>query len=156
MSCCAVLRWALISVISVLRGSTAWSANQYWDSNGTAAGAGVTPTGTWGSANFWNEDFAGTSATTGYTSGSIATFAAGTDATAAYTVTVSGTQTVSGLTFEEGTVTLSGGTLSLSGAVIADTTGSAKINSVISGSGSLIKSNSGTLTLAGSNNFFAQ
>ena len=35
------------------------NAQLYWDSNGTTAGAGATPTGTWGTSNFWNTDSLG-------------------------------------------------------------------------------------------------
>jgi hypothetical protein len=40
---------------------TAHSANLYWDSNGSTAGAGATPTGTWGTNSFWNTTNNGTS-----------------------------------------------------------------------------------------------
>jgi fibronectin-binding autotransporter adhesin len=83
----------------------------WWDSDGATAGAGgATPTGTWGSDSFWSTSADGDVATAGWTQGRAATFSAGTDATGAYTVTVSGTQDIGGLTFEEGDVTLSGGT----------------------------------------------
>ena len=39
----------------------------YWDANGTSAGAGATPTGTWGTSSYWNSD------PTGGTSGSFVT-----------------------------------------------------------------------------------
>ena len=85
----------------------------YWDGNSTTAGAGATPTGTWGTSAFWNTDSAGGAGTfstvTAITDD--LTFSAGTDATGSYTVTVSGTQGAKSLTFEEGgTITLSGGT----------------------------------------------
>src|SRR5205823_424900 len=99
---------------------TARAATQYWDGNGATAGAGTTPTGTWGTSNFWSTSSAGTVATTAWTSGNTAVFSAGTDATATYTVTVSVTQTAGAINFEEGTVTLSSGTLTLNGAAAID------------------------------------
>ena len=32
----------------------------YWDSNGATVGAGATPTGNWGTSNFWSTSSAGT------------------------------------------------------------------------------------------------
>src|SRR5215831_3928938 len=87
----------------------------YWDINGSAAGAssGNTAAGTWGSGSFWNSNPNGTGATAAWQTGQRAVFSAGTNATGAYTVTVSGNQAVSGILFEDGTVTLTGGTLTL-------------------------------------------
>jgi autotransporter-associated beta strand protein len=82
----------------------------YWDLNGSTPGAGgATPTGTWDASAYWN-DAAGTGTAASWSAGRTAAFAAGTDATGSYTVTVSGSQDIGGLTFEEGDVTLSGGT----------------------------------------------
>ena len=64
----------------------------------------------------WSTDLSGSLTPGLWSTGSTADFAAGTSVTGAYTVTVSGTQTTSGVIFEEGTVTLSGGTISLTGA----------------------------------------
>ena len=77
----------------------------YWDANGTTAGAGSTPTGTWGTDSFWNTDSAGGSGTfvSSLTSSDDAYFSAGPSATSgnsAYTVTVSGTQSANGLVFQ--------------------------------------------------------
>jgi fibronectin-binding autotransporter adhesin len=90
----------------------------YWDLNGATAGAGgATPTGTWNTATAnWTTNTLGTAATTTYTSGGNAVFSAGSDATGAYTVTISGTQNVNNITVEEGSPTLSGGTLNFSAA----------------------------------------
>ncbi len=84
----------------------------YWDLDGTTAGAGsATPAGTWNAANpFWNAVADGSGSVGTWTAGRTATFAAGTDATGTYTVAVDGTKDIGGLNFEEGTVTLSGGT----------------------------------------------
>jgi autotransporter-associated beta strand protein len=90
------------------------SAAVWWDTNGNAAGAGAggTATGTWDgtTANF-NTSSAGTNATVVYGADNNVRFAAGTDATGAYTVTVSGTRNVNPLGIEEGDITFTGGTL---------------------------------------------
>jgi autotransporter-associated beta strand protein len=90
----------------------------YWDSNGTTAGAGATPNGTWGVNSFWNTTAAGTAGTfsTGMTQADQGFFSAGTDAINPYTVTVSGTQATGNLQFQEGTPTLTGGTIALGAA----------------------------------------
>ena len=94
----------------------------YWDINGKTVGAGgASPSQTWSSTTkYWNTNAAGTTtAPAAWKSGSFAIFSAGTDATGAYTVTVSGTQTVAGITIAEGSPVFSGGTLSLKGAAPA-------------------------------------
>src|ERR1051325_7384049 len=66
----------------------------FWDTNGATAGSsgGTTATGTWNQNTTANW---------------------GTNATGTYTVTVSTVSGVRGITFEEGTVTLSGSTITL-------------------------------------------
>jgi len=105
----------------------AQAANLYWDSNGTTTGAGVTPTGTWGTSAFWSTSSAGTAtpANTPTTSTDVLCFCAGTTAINAYTITVSGTQEAKLLTLEEGTPTFTGGTINLGaggGITLATTT----------------------------------
>src|SRR5580693_3380620 len=79
-----VLYWlACLSVGLALLPATASATTYYWDGNGTTAGAGTTPTGTWGSSNFWNTISSGGSGgsfATTLTSSDTATFSAGTDA----------------------------------------------------------------------------
>ena len=83
----------------------------WWDSDGNTAGAGgTTPTGTWGTDSFWSPSADGDATTAAWVAGGTAIFSAGTDATGSFTVTVDGTQDLGGLFFEEGDVTLSGGT----------------------------------------------
>jgi autotransporter-associated beta strand protein len=84
----------------------------YWDLNGNGAGpGGATPAGTWNAANTnWNPAAEGTGSTVAWLPDFTAVFAAGTDATGTYTVTVDGMQDIGGLAFEEGTVTLTPGT----------------------------------------------
>lgn len=71
---------ALATVFQYTVGST---TDLYWDSNGATAGAGTTPTGTWGTSTFWSTVFDGTAATAAWTCGRNAVFTAGTDATSA-------------------------------------------------------------------------
>ena len=101
---------ALATVHQYTVGST---TDLYWDSNGTTAGAGATPTGTWGTSTFWSTVFDGTAATAAWTSGLNAVFSAGADATGTYTVTLGAAQTASGVTVEEGTVSLAGSALTV-------------------------------------------
>jgi autotransporter-associated beta strand protein len=82
----------------------------YWDRNDTAAGAGNPADGTWdAAATNWNPLADGTGAVTAWSAGQKAVFAAGADATDPYTVTVEGTQNISGINFEDGTPTLANG-----------------------------------------------
>jgi len=100
--------------------ATAASAQTlYWDTNGKTAGAGGSaPAGTWTTSNSnknWNTTAAGTTTNPqAWTSGADAVFSAGTDASGAYTVTVSGTQDVSSITVQEGSPTLGTGTINFS------------------------------------------
>ena len=131
------------------------AALSYWDGNGTSAGAGTTPTGTWGSSNFWSATSGGTSVPAAWTSGNTAVFSAGNDASGSFVVTVSGTQTAAGITHEEGTVTLSGGAITLNGAGAIDVLPSRQltISTPLGGSVGLTKGQSGTLILSGINGY---
>jgi autotransporter-associated beta strand protein len=131
----------------------------YWDANGGAIGAGgPAPTGTWGVDPFWNTNVLGlsTGPTLGWDSTQAAIFSAGVDATGTFTVNVSGTQTAAYITFEEGHVTLSGGSLVLSdagGPINVALLATATINSVLAGVTGLTKGDCGTLTLTGLNTY---
>ncbi|MCP5556343.1 MAG: immunoglobulin domain-containing protein [Verrucomicrobiaceae bacterium] len=128
----------------------------YWDANGLTAGAGgATPTGTWGTDLYWSSSASGDLATTAFTPGNEAVFAAGTDATGTYTVTLSATQDVSGVVFEEGNVTLTGAALNFNDAspVVNVASTASTIDSIITGSTGLLKQGSGTLNLRGLNTF---
>ena len=104
---------AIIVSLVVVRGLHA--TNYYWDSNGATVGAGVTPTGTWGTDPFWSTNSSGTSATSNYTTttADALKFSAGTDTTGPYTVTLNGTQSAGAVVAQTGNLTLSGGTLVL-------------------------------------------
>ena len=95
------------------RGTVAANTNwgSYWDLNAATAGAGSAPGGTWNStATNWSSNANGTVAT-GPWAEQTAIFSAGSDATGAYTVSVSGTQMVANLLVQEGTATFTGGRL---------------------------------------------
>src|SRR5947207_15117911 len=89
------------------------AADIYWDINGTTAGAtndgGGVASGTWNGTNTnWTTDATGASATQAFVTGDNVSFSAGTNATGASAISVSGTQTVGNFTVEEGTVVISG------------------------------------------------
>jgi autotransporter-associated beta strand protein len=151
--------------------SPALGALAYWDTNETAVGA-VTPAatpanGTWGVNSFWNPVDIGTGTPVAWNDGDTAVFSAGTGAsgglaTGANAITVSGTQTAAQLTFEEGTNTLSGGTIVLQGAGAAagviqlGTTFTQVINSTITGANGITFTRttlSGGVTLNAANTF---
>jgi len=152
---CALAVLALVAVQPVQ------AATVYWDINGATAGAGgLAPAGTWDGVNtYWNGTANGTGVPAAWAPGDTAVFAAGGDATGIYTVTVSGTQDIGGLTFEEGTVTLSGGTaLRLVSNSIVDVAPAltATVSTVISQDAlvrSLTKNSAGTLILSGVNSY---
>jgi autotransporter-associated beta strand protein len=108
-----VLTAAVVPVLGLSFVPTAQAATKYWDRTDGTAGAGAPPsTGTWDTTSSnWNLNPDGSGANTTWTAGDTAVFSAGSDATGAYTVTVSGTQTAAGVTVKDGTVTLSGGTV---------------------------------------------
>lgn len=129
------------------------AATVYWDVNGSTAGASDTSgaTGTWDATNaFWN-NAAGTGAGAAWNTGDIAVFSAGNNATGASAITISGTQRIGGLVFEEGAVSLAGGTLDLTqNAIIHVASGlTATLSSDLTGAFSLTKTGAGTLDYQG-------
>jgi autotransporter-associated beta strand protein len=151
----AILALTVGAIFSIL--SPASAANLYWDSNGTTAGAGGTPTGTWGVDNFWNTDSTGANLGA-FQIGTLSTddlfFSAGSDAINAYIISLNAsTQNARLITFEDGTATLNNGTLSLGNGggitVTSNTVTGATISSnlTISGSQTFNVAASRTLTL---------
>jgi len=116
------------SIAALLAAPVARAATLYWDENSTTAGAGATPTGTWGVDNAWNTDPLGTgTGTFQITTASTDNlqFVAGPAATSgnnAYVITVSGSQAANSITvlspgnatFSSGTIFLGAGGLSVS------------------------------------------
>lgn len=127
------------------------AATLTWDAN-LITNQAQDGSGTWDavSTNWWDgvENTNWTSANPDQ-----AVFGAGSGA--AGTVTVSGTQTVGGITFAapgSGSYTLSGGVLTLSGSPVISNTANATVNSVLAGSGvGFTKIGTGTLTVGGAN-----
>lgn len=133
----------------ILTGSVAHGATAYWDTNGATAGSGNAG-GTWGNAT-WSADSTGTSATTNWVNGDIAVFAAGTDGTGTYTVTLGSPVTASGITFEEvidnNSKTITGSSIDIGGGIINSSAwGSGlagnngrdvNLNSILTGTGGL-------------------
>lgn len=145
----------VFTTLMTLLASSSFAINLYWDTNGPTAGAGgATPTGTWGTDNFWTATAAGTTAVVGWTNGETAVFSAGTDASGTFTVNVSGTQAAAGISVEEGNLTLSGGGIALSSgaAISVSPTRNLTIGSIISG-GAWSKTGGGALALNGANTF---
>ena len=141
-------RLVCAALAAVLLGATPAHAVTYWWD--TAAAGGINPgAGTWGSNTYWATDNTGSGYGQAWVAGSDADFAGnGT----AYTVTVSGIQSVGNITFDTGGgYTLSGGTVSLGGGTIAVNTSDATIASVIDGTSGLTKTGAGILTLSGPN-----
>jgi len=153
---------AWMSGSGILTVGSAATQPLYWDLNGTdpnaCVGGGNTAAGTWdGATENWNAVANGTGAPTAWSQGRTAAFAAGTDATGTYTVAVDGTRDIGGLTFEEGNVTLSGGTalrMTANSLAYVNTGRTATVAMPISDDGTaraLTKSGAGTLVLSGAN-----
>ena len=130
----------------------------HWDINGTTPGAGgATPSGTWdGATANWSADAAGASATTTWGADNVAVFSAGTDATGSYTITVSGTQGARGLWLQDGSVTLSGGTINLTNerAIVVDS-GAHTLSSALTADGVVQLSTAPSSSLTLNNGSFA-
>jgi autotransporter-associated beta strand protein len=88
----------------------------FWDKDGAMVGAGGTiPAGVWGTDGYWSTSETGEGVTGSWIPGEGAAFSAGSDATGAYGVSLSGAQSARSVTFEEGQVSLIGDALILSG-----------------------------------------
>jgi len=99
------------AIAALLAAPVARATSYYWDANGALTTA-VAPTGIWGTSSFWTTDSLGASATAAYAGDNTSDiyFCAGTLGTTG-TVTVSGTQNASSITFDDPVaITLSGGT----------------------------------------------
>lgn len=130
------------------------SANFIWDDNAGTVGTGGTG-GNFSDGN-WTSDADGLITTGVFTDGSTFTFAAGLNGTGSYSVGMDVAVNASGLSFEEGNVTLAAGagTLTLTVANVSVSTGAtATIEEPILGAVGLGKTGDGTLTLSGNNDY---
>ena len=147
------LRRSLIALLLILAigRPTDVRADLYWDSNGTSAGGSNSDAapGAWGVDSFWGADPSGLAVTGPWVADETAVFSADANVIGIYDVTVSATQSASGIRFEEGTVTLNGGTINLANAATVNVAAglTSTIISVLTGSAGLTQSGSGTLVL---------
>lgn len=132
----------------------------FWDINGTSAGASGSflAAGTWDASNlFFNTDLTGGALGTlsSWNAGDVLAFAAGSNARGSYNVTVSGIQSIGGLIFEEGQLTLNGGTLQMASNSEFNVANAlnATVQSVVDGSFSITKTGAGRLNLEGANTY---
>ncbi len=135
----------------------------YWDTNDNTAGAGTSPNGEWtdnhgAPRRNWSTSSAGTVSTQAWSNGSFANFSAGSDATGAFTVNVSGMVNAAGISIVEGHPTFTGGALGLvassAGAAPFINAGtSATFNNPLSGTAGLNLNGPGTVVLAGANTY---
>lgn len=154
---------AIASICLTLSIPTATAAPYYWDIDSDTPGAGgATPSSTWSSSGTtWSTDATGATTTSGYTT--LATddliFSAGSDATGAYSISLTDAQNAGSLTFQEGAATIegTGGIVTLGSAggnitvgnSLSATIGNAT-NAIIGGSVGLTKLGAGSLTISSS------
>ena len=138
----------LILSLTLAASGSVQAAIKYWDINGATCGSGQgTGLGTWNtSGTLWTTDPTGCSATTTFASGDIAVFSAGTDATAAFTMTSPSGITIGGMTNKEGTVSLVGAATALGTGTITINNG-AKLSIPLSGQ--ITASSGATMVLDG-------
>lgn len=124
----------------------------YLDANGPAPGCGAPTDIVWDGSAIWSADPAGGGGTWSWVNGATAVLSAGDDA-GPCSITLAGIYPVAGLRSEEGFSAFQGGGLTLSAPatpfIIA---GELSISSELGGSGGLVKSGAGTLSLPGSHN----
>src|SRR4051794_32888251 len=105
MRACRISILGLLLVLCLLpKIAEGQTVNIYWDTDGPTQGAGgATPSGAWdGITTNWNAIADGTGDGTAWVDGNVAIFAAGTNATGPYTVTVGSTVTADSINFKDG------------------------------------------------------
>ena len=139
------------SLAAIVGATPAYAVNYTWDSSGgTPLDDG---SGTWTSTGGTNWFNGTTYGAWGNTTSDVAFFGVGSGA--AGTVTVSGSVTTNGLTFNaasSGNYTLSGGTIGLGGTtptITVNAAGTTTIGSSLTGAAGMVKSGTGTLSLTG-------
>jgi autotransporter-associated beta strand protein len=138
----------------------------WWDRSANTAGATNGPdgvasgvwigSGLWSAANNWSSSSTGDFVTQQWSDGSVAVFAAGTDATGSYTVTVSNAPAASAINIEEGSVLFSRNSLTLTAGAAIDVASGASATfdtTSIDGTAGLTKTSAGTLTLNGAHTY---
>ena len=67
-SCCRLPLTVLLALTAyVMFPALSAAQTYYWDSDGSSPGAGLTPSGTWGTSAFWSTDSTGSSTTANIT-----------------------------------------------------------------------------------------
>lgn len=126
------------------------SSNSYWDINGAVAGAGgAAPAGNWSGTN-WSTSATGEVVASSWIPGNTAIFAAGTDATDPYLVTLAGAESAATVRVQEGSVELTGGSLTLAPAGMLQAEGSSALT-ISSGLAAGDFSTAGNIHLNGAN-----
>jgi len=149
------VRVCLSAALWLLTAAACPAATFYWDLNGATPGASATPTGDWDTVTAnWNSGRPNgdTAPELWDNTADSAVFSAGTDAVNSFAVTVIGTQSPVRITFEEGSPTLTGGTLRIGGnGIVSSTAGTAVIDSAITLAANQTWTNSSnnTLTIGG-------
>ena len=146
---------ALCLMLNLLaRHTNAQAVTNYWDTNGSTPGSGgPTPSGNWEDPS-WSLDPTGSSATTTWTEGTVPVFAAGSDATGAYTITANNNHTVAGIQAPTGAVTINGpGVLTLPSGLQAFSGTNLTINANLSGTGGFESATNNNISLFGSDDY---
>ena len=130
------------------------TGTRYWDINGSVAGSGGAgaPSGDWNGTTGFNFNSSATGEVGALNSVTTAAndvvFGAGSTATGAYTVTVTGTQPAASITVNTGSPTLTGGTLAVNSFNVA-AGANGTVTSTVAGPGNtLTKSGTGTLKMS--------